>query len=255
MFVLVLAGSGLAVALTISLLAGGERRKLIRVALAGVALWSVWSLYSLGRECPPGYECTGGLGMVVGLIALVGWLVGVGLAALIRRDGGIRWRWLAVVSVLATLLTASVAYQRYGYDAWRWGCPTNEELSRNQSVGDVTGAFEDAGLPLEPIPLPVWLPPREQAYRGAQALRHATPRATVYVLLCRQRCHISRFRFGEARRVGEQRWRLGMDSNNNAPIWITEADRRGGRQMLEAMTPALREVHPYIEYGSRCYIR
>lgn len=153
------------------------------------------------------------------------------------------------------LVTSLVVYGRYGFHIARWGCPTEEELNGIQSVEDVISAFEDSGVPLEAIPLPVWLPPTEAAYRGATAFRHATPRATVYVLVCRQHCAISRFRFGEARRVGEQRWRLGIDSNNNVPIWVTETDRRAGAQMLEAIGPTLRDVQPYVEYGSRCYIR
>ena len=119
----------------------------------------------------------------------------------------------------------------------------------------MTAAFGQAGLPLERIPPPVWLPPSEAAYRGARAFRHAEPDTSVYVLVCSQRCAISRFRFAEARRVGEQRWRMGLDSNNNVPVWVTETDRRAGARMLEAITPALHEVQPYIDSESRCYVR
>ena len=155
---------------------------------------------------------------------------------------------------LLALVAAAITYGRYGFDLVRWGCPSQAELDRIQSVEDVTASFERHDLPLEPIPLPAWLPPREPAYRGAKAFRHEAPRATVYVLVCRQRCAISRFRFGEARRVVEQRWRLGIDSNNNVPIWVSEADRRSGAQMLEAVAAPLEDVQPYIAYGSRCYI-
>ena len=194
-------------------------------------------------------------GTFFGLFVLVGWLAGVGVVVLVWRDDGkVGWRTLAASGAIVLVVSFTVVYVRYGFQIARWGCPTDEELNRHQSVEDVRSAFEDSGLPLERIPPPVWLPPSEPAYRGAQAFRHATPRDSVYVLVCRQRCAISRFRFGEARRLGEQRWRLGLDSNNNVPIWVTETDRRAGRQMLENLTPALREVHPYVEYGSRCYI-
>ena len=157
-------------------------------------------------------------------------------------------------AALVALVAAAITYGRYGFDIVRWGCPSQAELDRTQSVEDVTAAFVRHELPLEPIPLPAWLPPTEPAYRGAQAFRHAAQGATVYVLVCRQRCAISRFRFGEARRVVEQRWRLGIDANNNVPIWVTEADRHSGARMLEAIAGPLKDVQPYIAYGSRCYI-
>lgn len=252
----VLIAAGFIVGLSLALFVGRGWVRQVAVAIAGLLLLSAWSIYSLTAECPAGHECTPGLGAFFGLFALFGWLAGVGVAALVWRDGGrVGWRTLVVTGAVLLLVASAVVYVHYGFQIARWGCPTDEELNRNQSVEEVVTAFEDSGLTLEAIPLPVWVPPTEPAYRGARAFRHATPRATVYVLVCRQRCAISRFRFGEARKVGEQRWRLGIDSNNNVPLWVTETDRRAGAQMLEAITPALRRVQPYVEYGSRCYIR
>lgn len=166
-----------------------------------------------------------------------------------------RGKTLAGAGALVVLVAAVAAYGRYGYDVWRWGCPTDADLDRAQSVEGVAAAFAWHGMALEPISLPVWLPPSEPAYRGAQAFRYQASGATAYVLVCRERCAISRFRFGEARRVGEQRWRLGMDSNNNVPIWVTEVNRRAGTRMLEAIAGPQARVQPYIAYGSRCYVR
>ena len=165
-----------------------------------------------------------------------------------------RRRDIAAIAAGVLLVSAIVAYGRYGFHIARWGCPTNEELNRDKSVKEVVAAFEYGDVPLERISTPAWLPPTEPAYRGAQAFRYAAPHATVYVLVCRQRCAISRFRFGAAREVGEQRWYMGLDSNNNVPIWVTEARPRAGLRALETTARARREVQPYIEYGSRCYI-
>jgi len=254
MLVSVVGVASFVVPLGLALAVGRGQRRQLALALAGLVFCGAWIVWALTFGCAEGYSCTGAV-IVFGTFGLI-WLAGVGAASLVRGDRGRPgWRTLLVAAVLLLFVGVAAAYGRYEWQIVRWGCPSQAELDRLQSVEDVTSAFARHDLPLESIQLPVWLPPAEPAYRGARAFRHAPPGATVYVLVCRQRCAISRFRFGEARKVGEQRWRLGLDSNNNVPIWVTEADRRAGRRMLAAIAPVLREVHPYIEYGSRCYIR
>lgn len=197
------------------------------VGAAGAFVLGLASLLSFPLDCA---GCTPEIGPWLAALASAGWLAGVGAAALvhrrtIRRPGRSTF---VIACVLLLLVGATVAYGRGSLNVVRWGCPSQAELERIQSIEDVAVAFARHDLELESIPLPVWLPPTEPAYRGAVALRYATPRATAYVLVCPQRCAISRFRFGEARQVGEQRWRIGMGANNNVPIWVTEADRRAG---------------------------
>jgi hypothetical protein len=229
-------------------------KRQLGVALAGALVLGLAALASLALDCP---GCTPEIGPWLAGFGLAGWLAGVGLAPLLRRRVRRRPRRSSLVAgvLLLALVASIVAYGRNSLNIVRWGCPSQAELDRVQSVEDVTSAFAEHDLALEAIPLPVWLPPSEPAYRGARAFRHVAPGATVYLVVCRQRCAISRFRFGEARRVGEQRWRIGLNSNNNVPIWVTEADPRSGARLLEAMSPALREVQPYIDSDSRCYIR
>lgn len=202
---------------------GGWKRQL-GIALAGVVVLGIAALLSLVLDCE---GCTPEVGLWLAGFALGGWVVGVAVGTFLRRRTSRRPGRPAFVAgcLLLVVVASVVAYGRNSLGIAWWGCPTEAELNRMQDVEDVKASFARHDLPLEPIPLPVWLPPTEPAYRGAQAFQHASSGATVYVVVCRQRCAISRFRFGEARRVGEQRWRLGLDSNNNVPIWITEATR------------------------------
>lgn len=249
-------GLGLAlVAATAAVLAArGDRRRSLVVALAGALVVGIAMLLSLALDCP---GCTPEVGLWLGAHALGGWVAGLALVPLGRRLGV---RPAGLPSLLAgcallLLVAGLVAYGRGSLNIVRWGCPSQAELERVQSVEEVAEAFAKHDLPLEPIPLPVWLPPREPAYRGARAFRHRAPGATVYVVVCRQRCAISRFRFAQARRAGEQRWRIGLFANNNVPVWVTEDDARAGARLLEAISEPLREVHPSVDPGSRCYVR
>lgn len=251
---LALAALALAAAASLLLAVGDSRRQQAAVIIAGAAVLGGAMALSLALDCP---GCTPEIGLWLGAFALAGWLVGWPMAVLLRRRGARLPSGPSIVAgcFVMAAVAGLVAYGRGSLEIVRWGCPSQAELDRVQSVEDVTEAFAEHGLPLEPIPQPAWLPPREPAYRGALAFRHRARGATVYVLVCRQRCAISRFRFGEARRVGEQRWRLGIGSNNNVPVWVTEDDPRSGARLLDAISDPLRRVHPSIAYGSRCYVR
>jgi hypothetical protein len=250
---LALTATALVSAIVLSLALRGSRWNQVWLLVGGVLLFASATLVGLVTDCE---GCTPEIAPWLAALALAGWFVGIGAGLLLRRRTLRRpgRSSVLVACVLLAIPFAAVAYGRETLNVVRWGCPSQEELQRNQSVEDVVLAFARTGMPLQRIPPPVWLPPREPAYRGAQVFRYRADGATTYVMVCRQRCAVSRFRFGKARKAGEQRWRLGMSSNNNVPIWVTETGSRGGSRMLEAIRPALREVHPSIEYGSRCYI-
>lgn len=235
--------------LCVALIVGGGRRRLLGVALAGFVVWAVWSLYKIGAGCAPGWECL--FSVLIGGIAVLGWLLGVLLAALVVRDGFVGRRTSALVAGIVLLATTAFVYERYGFDVAMWGCPTRGELNRTQSVEEVADAFEDHNLPLEAIPFPVWLPRDEPANRGARVFRYATLDATAYVIVCRGECSISRPRFAEEREIGEQRWYTAITPGNNIAILVTEAGRGDGSWLLETLSPARGEVQP----SSRCYIQ
>lgn len=87
MLALVLIVAGFIVGLSLALFVGRGWIRQVAVAIAGLLLWSAWSIYSLVVDCSAGHECTQGLGAFLGLFVLFGWLAGVGVAALVWRDG------------------------------------------------------------------------------------------------------------------------------------------------------------------------
>lgn len=240
-------------AVVVALRVGGGWLRQLGVVAAGVLVLGLATLLSFPLDCE---GCTPAIGPWLAAFALAGWLAGVGAAALlcrriVRRPGRATF---VTACALLLLVGATVAYGRGSLAVQWWGCPSQTELQRHQSVEDVALAFARHDLELESIPLPAWLPASEPAYGGARVFRHRTPQATMYVVVCRARCSISRSRFAEARVVGQQRWYMSLESNNNVPILVTEAGRGDGLRMLDATAPARRDIHPYIEYGSRCYI-
>lgn len=250
-----LALPALVAALLLSWRVGPGTRRQAAVGAAGLAAVGIATVVALVTDCP---GCTPEIGPWLAAIAAAGWLVGLAITLAARRRLARRRLGVTPVAVgvaLLLLVTVVVASGRRALELVWLGCPTNEELQRVQSVEEVVAAFAWYGPPLEPIPLPAWLPPREPAYRGARAFRYRRPDATAYVLVCRQRCHVSRSRFAEARRVEEQRWWMGLDSNNNVPIWITDARPGAGERLLRELEEPRARVQPYIRSGSRCYIR
>jgi hypothetical protein len=72
--------------------------------------------------------------------------------------------------VVAALGAAIVAYGYYTLD---WGCPSQAELQRPLASQDVTDAFGQGELKLDPTRFPVALPPGVRAYRHASGERHS----------------------------------------------------------------------------------
>jgi hypothetical protein len=244
-------GSFLVAAAMAIVIRGGRRRQLT-LALVGVAFWAAIGAWAVSAGCDEGDECWLGLVFFGTLAAL--WLAGVGAAALVRSDvGEPGWRTTAAGCSLLLVVLAAFVFSVYGYEIVRLGCPTNAELQRVQSVDEVVEAFEDGDLPLERTSMPAAIPPTAPGPRGGTAFRHVASGATLYVVVCPRRCVSNRFRHDREDTTG-QRWRLGMNSGNNVPVWVTETERRAGTRLLAAVERPLREVHPYVEYGSRCYI-
>ena len=160
------------------------------VVAVGVLVLGLATVLSFPFDCA---DCTPAIGPWLAGFALFGWLAGVGAAALLRRRIIRRLGRAAFVTACALLLLvgATVAYDRGSLAIQWWGCPSQAELQRHQSVEEVVIAFARHDLELESIPLPVWLPASEPCYGGARVFRHRTPQATTYVVVCRGRCTIS----------------------------------------------------------------
>ena len=237
------------VAGAVGIVIGAGRRRQFALAAFGVAFWGGWAVWALTAGCEEGDDCW--LGVVVfGALAAI-WLAGVGAVALVRSDvGEAGWRTSAAGCTLLGVVATVLVVDAYGYEIKRLGCPSDEELNRVQSVEEVADAFARGDLPLERFPVSALLPPNARGARGATALRHVTSAATLYVVVCRQGCTFNRFRPVP----GGQRRRLGIDSNNNVVVWVTEDDGRAGRRLVNAILEPLREVHPYVASASRCYI-
>lgn len=252
MLLLPLSLAGLLAALVFALAVGRGWRRQVGLALAGAAVFALATLISLLTDCP---GCTPEIGPWLAAFALGGWLAGIGVGAVVRRVSVRRpgVRTLVPAGVVLLALAGVVGNGRSSLEIVRWGCPSQDELERVQSVDEVVDAFREADLPLERTPMPAAIPPTAPGPRGGTAFRHVTPGATLYVVVCPRRCTSNRFRHDREDTTG-QRWRLGMNSGNNVPVWVTEEDRRAGTRLLEAARRPLREVHPYVEYGSRCYI-
>ena len=226
--------------LALALGSGWERR--IGLILAGAVVFGVATVYSLVTDCA---GCTPEIGPWLAAFALFGWLVGIGSAILLRRRTAYRpgGPGVATACVLLLLVAGVIGSGRNAYELARWGCPTETELHRPQSVEEVVAAFARHDVPLEPIPLPAELP--EPAYRDALAFRHSVPGAAVYVFVCPRRCAVARIQLEPG-----YRHRLGLDSSNNVPVLVAETGKRAGTQLIEALDGPLRRVHPYVEYGT-----
>jgi hypothetical protein len=84
------AAFGLLLSLPISLALGADRRRQLLLALSGPLLIALLTLLALARGCPPNaHECSPGLtlfyGAFLGGFVVIGWFLGIGVAAAIRR--------------------------------------------------------------------------------------------------------------------------------------------------------------------------
>ena len=175
------------------------------------------------------------------------------MEALRRRPGRLAVRVTAAVALTLTGLAAGFLYV-----GGAWGCPSQAELERQRSPEDVISAFADRGVKLARTPLPRTVS-RDRDYRHAIAYRHVTPRAALFVLVCKARCvdapqglRTERIAVGDRSR---QHARQFSTLGNNIAVFMTDNDRRSGRVLQARVQPALDELDAAVPYGSRCYIQ
>lgn len=167
-----------------------------------------------------------------------------------------RRRLIALALVVAVAVAALGAVGAYGYYALDWGCPSNEELERPLSAGEVEAAFAPNGLTLVPARLPIAIPP------GATSYRREAEGATLFVVVCKGLCgeggpvrlpDLSRVVFGSERggpRTPRHGWEL-----LNVGIWVADADRRSAQSLVPRLSPIVDDLSSTIPPDDRCYVR
>lgn len=144
------------------------------------------------------------------------------------------------------------------YIGLEWGCPSQAELERPRSEQDVVSAFAETGVQLARTPLPRAVS-ADREYRHAIAYRHLTPRAALFVLVCKTRCVGAPQGLrkepiavgGRSRRHIRQFSTLG----NNIAVFTTDNDRRSGRELQARVQATLNELDAAVPYASHCYVQ
>ena len=157
--------------------------------------------------------------------------------------------------VVATFAAAIAAY---GYYALDWGCPSQAELQRPLATQEVTNAFAQGGLQLDPAQLPVALPP------GARAYHHPSENATLFVVVCDAELRRRRscddplpdlIKVDFATDGGPpQRMRSGV-SLLNLFTWATDADNQSAKRLMKRVYPITDDLDRNPSPDDRCYVR
>ena len=158
------------------------------------------------------------------------------------------------MAIAVFALVAAVA--AVAYVGGVWGCPSQAELQRPRPPGEVAAAFADAGISLVRTRLPEAVVRDDPAHRGATTYRYATPRARLYVLVCALRCiDAPRGLRNQPVSVGTPRQRVRQFSTlgNNIAIFMTDNDRRSGRELQARVQPILNDLDSSHQPGDRCY--
>lgn len=160
---------------------------------------------------------------------------------------------LAVAAAAAVGGVAAFAYNR-------WSCPSQAELERPRSADEVVDTFADHGVELEPTALPLEVVSDYRAYRAASAYRYVSPRATLYVLVCKQRCVDAP---GDVRAVPvvvaadmpPQRVRQFSTLGNNIASFATDNDGHSARKLTLRLVAVFSELDTAVSRDSHCYVQ
>jgi hypothetical protein len=154
------------------------------------------------------------------------------------------------VTLGVLFVAAVVVYGVFGANVWRWGCPSDEELSRPRTVAEVRDAFAREGLALEELEWPSELR-RARRYIGATVLRREAPDVTLTIVVCKAHCEVpsSQLRPGRPR----QRLRFGFSTTNVAG-WIAGNDRQADAELRDPLSRAIDGLGTTVDPDNRCYI-
>ena len=173
---------------------------------------------------------------------------------------GRRRRRLALLATAGAALTLAGLAAAFVYTDGRLGCPSQRELERPRSAEEVVSAFADVGVALTRTSLPRGFPRRGE-YLHAVAYWYVPTPAALFVLVCETRCvnapegHLrlrkERIPVGPRSR---QHIRQFSTLGNNIAVFMTDNDRRSGRELQARVQPVLNELDAAEDPDSRCYI-
>jgi len=84
---------------------------------------------------------------------------------------------------------------------------------------------------------------------------HETEGATLFVMVCRNRCNVPDVSTVDfiASQGTPQRMRHGIGLVNVA-IWVADADHRSGKQLVTRVHPVVQDLDSAVQPGDRCYV-
>jgi hypothetical protein len=171
---------------------------------------------------------------------------------MVRRGA---WGRIAAVVGAAAALILSAAAVAVAFGAGRWGCRSQAELERTRPPAEVTAAFADAGFHLTPTHLPDAVVGTALPARGVSTYRYESEPATLWILVCRVRCADAPPGLDRRLPVDGRSLRQFSTLGNNIAIFMTDNDRRSGREFQERVQHVVNELDVAEEYGSRCYVQ
>jgi hypothetical protein len=108
---------------------------------------------------------------------------------------------------------------------------------------------------LAPASLPRTVVGTAVPFREAKAYRFDSNRATLWVLICRERCAGAPPGLDRSLRLAGRYLRQFSALGNNIAVLTTDNDRRSGRKLQAGVQHIINDLDVAEAYGSRCYIR
>jgi len=141
------------------------------------------------------------------------------------------------------------AIAAYGYYVSDWGFPSPAETERPRAPEDVVSAFADEGIDLDPADVTFRTP------AGARVYEYEAEAATLFVMVCRNRCNVPDVATVDflASQGPPRRMRHGIGFVNVA-IWVVDADRRSGKQLVTQVHPVVDDLDSTVPPDDRCYV-
>lgn len=165
------------------------------------------------------------------------------------------WERIAAVVGGAVALILTAAAVAVAFDVRRWGCKSQAELERTRSPNEVTAAFANAGFRLTTARFPGEVIGTAVRYRGAAIYRYDSERATLWLLVCRERCTSAPPGLDRQTRIEGRYLRLFATLGNNIALFTTDKDRRSAEVLKARVQHVVNDLDIAEESGSRCYIQ
>jgi hypothetical protein len=165
------------------------------------------------------------------------------------------WERIAAAIGAAVALALTAAAVALAFDVARLGCGSQAELERIRPPAEVTTAFAGSGFELAPARLPRALIGTAVPHRRAATYRHDSDRATLWVLVCHERCAGAPRGLDRRLQIEGRYLRQFSALGNNVAIFATDDDGRSGRVLQARVQHVLNDLDIADDYGSRCYVQ